>query len=351
MKYILAFLLLTTTLFASSQVDSTCYDCKQDTIIKGDVTYMQKSAACGTPWLSTGNPPWTNYWAGFMLNIINNNACPITISSFEAEFGGNTGYRIYTKAGTFVGFEANAAAWTTVGTIGGGLSGLGAGVMTPIPIAVNVTIPPGGTQAFYLTRTNNTVANRHTYITGSGTPGTTVYASNADISITEAKYIDVYFINIAPTSTRRPSIDVCYTVDCALPIELISFEGEKLKDHNILTWESASESNNDYYTIEHSEDGYSWFPLGYVSGMGNSTQITQYTYRHSNPKSVLNYYRLKQTDFDGKFEYFDIVSVDNRTKPLVISKRVNLMGQDVDENYKGFVVIHYTNGDIIKTVQ
>lgn len=184
---------------------------------QGIESTLKTTATCGAPWITTGYPAWTNYWAGYMINIINTSICPIEINSFEARFQGTSGYRIYTKSGTFVGFELNSAAWALVGTTNN-LTGLSTVAPTPIPIAVNITIPPGGIQGFYLTRTDNVVANRHLYVPGTGTAGTTVYASDGNLSITEGSYIDPYFAFLN-AGTRRPSLDVCYTINCVLEYE------------------------------------------------------------------------------------------------------------------------------------
>lgn len=95
-----------------------------------------------------------------------------------------------------------------------------------------------------------------------------------------------------------------------LPIELSFFRAELWDDNDVmLTWETYTEINNDYFTIEHSLNGKDYTQIGKVQGAGNSTDILNYEFLHENPENGENYYRLKQTDFDGQFEYFDIKSV------------------------------------------
>jgi hypothetical protein len=66
----------------------------------------------------------------------------------------------------------------------------------------------------------------------------------------------------------------------------------------------------------------------------------------------INYYRLKQFDYDGKFNYSKIISIDNRhSEAKVVKYMTNLIGQKVDKNYKGVVIIYYTDGSSIKTIQ
>ncbi len=95
-----------------------------------------------------------------------------------------------------------------------------------------------------------------------------------------------------------------------LPIELISFnfsvEGKDIE----LTWETASEVNNDYFTVERSQDAVNFEPVGRVDGKGNYNGLSKYTLTDFNPLTGVSYYRLKQTDFDGKYSYSDIISVN-----------------------------------------
>jgi hypothetical protein len=289
------------------------------------------TAACGTPFLSTGYPAWTNYWAGWMVKIINTNACPIVINSFEARFQGTAGYRIYTKAGTFIGFETTAGSWALVGNLAT-LTGTSVTAPTSIPIAVNVTIPIGGSQSFYLTRSDNVIANRHLYIAGAGTAGTTIYASNVDLSITEGEYVDPYFAALQ-VGTRRPSFDVCYSIACVLPIELVSFDGYNRTTYNQLSWITESETNNKYFTIERSIDAQNWMEIDKIDGAGSSSLPIHYEYKDlSFVKDANNYYRLKQTDYNEQYKYSSIIVVSNNPIKTVKNKKTyNMMGNECGE--------------------
>jgi len=307
---------------------------------------LQPLACPSNSTLSSGYPLWTNYWAGYMIKINNITTCSITINCFEARFQGTSGYRIYTKTGTFVGFETTAGAWILVGTAAN-LTGLSTVAPTPIPIAVNVTIPPGASQSFYLTRTDNVIANRHLYITGVGTAGTTVYAADANIQITEGSYIDPFFafLNIG---TRRPSLDVYYNTVCVLPIELVKFDGKYYDKANNLSWITALEINNDYFVVERSEDGLNWLEVGKIDGSGTSQQLKNYSFKDKNFSNTVNYYRLTQVDYNGESTKSNIIVIDNRIDSPIIIRTTNLIGQDVTEEYKGLKFLYYSNGVIKK---
>lgn len=95
-----------------------------------------------------------------------------------------------------------------------------------------------------------------------------------------------------------------------LPIELRSFEAN-CKDGAInVQWVTVTEVTNDYFTLEHSEDGVAWSEVVKIKSKGNSTTDQYYT-TTSNPPSLqrINYYRLKQTDFSGGSKYFHTAAV------------------------------------------
>lgn len=101
-----------------------------------------------------------------------------------------------------------------------------------------------------------------------------------------------------------------------LPVELVSFKGKLNNGKVILDWVTSTELSNDYFSIEYSYDGKSFDPIGKVKGAGDSQVEHQYSFLHENPKSGINYYRFKQVDFDGTFEYSEIISVELTVKSV-----------------------------------
>ncbi|HEY0031147.1 MAG TPA: T9SS type A sorting domain-containing protein [Bacteroidia bacterium] len=95
-----------------------------------------------------------------------------------------------------------------------------------------------------------------------------------------------------------------------LPVELLSFKGKSLLKSVQLEWVTATEIINDYFTIEKTRDGSNFEIVTTVDGAGNSTSINSYVAYDTDPQSGVNYYRLKQTDFNGQFTYFETISVD-----------------------------------------
>ncbi len=88
-----------------------------------------------------------------------------------------------------------------------------------------------------------------------------------------------------------------------VPVELISFEAEKSGAASLLTWETATELNNDRFEVERKGENGTWAKIGEVKGAGNSNEILKYAWLDESPLLGMNYYRLRQVDFDGQFTY------------------------------------------------
>ena len=110
------------------------------------------------------------------------------------------------------------------------------------------------------------------------------------------------------------------STDNPLPIELISFEAKKGDGFYVnLHWITASEQNNDFFTVERSRHGKVWEKVGVVKGAGNSNSILRYTLTDENPYAGISYYRLKQTDFDGSFSYSEIRMINLKISQIQIA--------------------------------
>lgn len=99
------------------------------------------------------------------------------------------------------------------------------------------------------------------------------------------------------------------TGNVPLPITLAHFDAVQVEDHVALDWTTASETNNDFFTIERSINGGPVEVVGRVEGAGNSAEQLAYSFADPVVESGRVMYRLKQTDFDGQFTYFDWVAV------------------------------------------
>lgn len=160
--------------------------------------------------------------------------------------------------------------------------------------------------------------------------------------------IDVYCrLNRAGEDWWLDNFELYEVTQSALPVELSSFEGQTLDGYNLITWTTESENNSDYFSLESSFDGEEWKQINLQGAAVNSTSTTNYHYSDDNFRK-LTYYRLKQYDIDGQNETFGPISVVRHGILRTVHKTVNLLGQDVDENYKGIVVIIYQDGSLEK---
>ena len=115
-------------------------------------------------------------------------------------------------------------------------------------------------------------------------------------------------VNVGAFSEFHPGTD-SNDPNSVLPMQLTYFKAERENGEVILSWQTASEWNNDYFTIERSANGIDFEEVKRVSGQGNSADVVSYTGYDQAPLIGLSYYRLKQTDFDGRFTYSKIVSI------------------------------------------
>ncbi|HNT79689.1 MAG TPA: PKD domain-containing protein [Bacteroidia bacterium] len=95
-----------------------------------------------------------------------------------------------------------------------------------------------------------------------------------------------------------------------LPVSLISLTARTYGSHNLLKWKTASETNNDGFMIERSENAKDFQPIGFVKGAGNSNSVRTYEFVDTDVNRLLYFYRLKQVDINGRFEYSETVSLN-----------------------------------------
>lgn len=116
------------------------------------------------------------------------------------------------------------------------------------------------------------------------------------------------------------------------PVTLLTFNVKSNNlDQSHLNWSTAQEQNNQGFEIEHSINGNDFRKVGFVNGSGNTSEKKDYSFIHQSPVNGINYYRLKQIDIDGKFEYSQIESLDFESEfelsvyPNPIQDELNIM--------------------------
>ena len=97
----------------------------------------------------------------------------------------------------------------------------------------------------------------------------------------------------------------------ALSIELDEFWGSAVDSYNEIYWTTVSELDNDYFVVSYSKDGYDFKDIGTIDGAGTTNQEHKYRFIHVNAERGVSYYKLKQVDYNGVYEEFHIISINN----------------------------------------
>lgn len=116
-----------------------------------------------------------------------------------------------------------------------------------------------------------------------------------------------------------------------LPVELVYFEASPMDDYIVLNWETATETDNDYFIIERSKNGKRWEEVDKVDGAGTSIETIKYEYFDFNAVIGDNYYRLRQVDFSGRETISEIVyaSIAGATTQLAVYPNPTSNGSSV----------------------
>ena len=180
------------------------------------------------------------------------------------------------------------------------------------------TVPNGGCP-------NDETYNNSSYVGAQSalSPYTGGISGNAEFNLSGLTVGQTYYLYVdgygSASSTFYIEVPTgCQTCNTPLPIELISFEARKNNRDVNLTWQTASERNNDFFTVERSPNGIDWDVLELIDGAGSSTELLSYETYDNYPLKGISYYRLKQTDFDGKATYSAIKSISNTEDLMVL---------------------------------
>lgn len=305
---------------------------------------------------------WTTSSCNASLEVATNNTFtsmvsgyPLSVTSSPYSVTGlSAGTSYYYRLRTSMGSNSNAitSSYSTTQTITTTASSVGGSV------ASDQNVVSGGSAATVNLsgHTGSVVKWQRDVIldfsTATDVSNTTTSVTGASMgAITQTVYYRAVVQN--GTCATANSAYVKITMVASLPIELLYFNGVVCETGNRLYWSSSSENNNDYFNIEKTRDGIDWNSIVTIEGAGNSNNQLYYSFVDEDVESIINYYRLKQTDYDGKFKYSDIISIDNRTnKVKEIDKITNILGQEVDlQYYRGLVIIYYTDGSSQKMIK
>jgi len=122
-------------------------------------------------------------------------------------------------------------------------------------------------------------------------------------------------INLKYTTVEACLSDISGQISTILPIELLLFEAKMNNNNVLLLWETATEKDNDFFSVYKSKNSFDFSKIGEIDGAGNSSTSKQYSFTDKQVESGTTYYRLKQTDFSGTFTYSDIIAIQTEPHP------------------------------------
>ncbi|MFN3444689.1 MAG: T9SS type A sorting domain-containing protein, partial [Bacteroidia bacterium] len=204
--------------------------------------------------------------------------------------------------------------------------------VTPSATSANVTFTAGDGQGrmvvarlsstLAVAPTNNTLYNASAVYGSANTTGTgnfIVYMGNGtSVNVTGLTALTGYTFDVYEYNGKYMHNNFAGAISSATtttPVKLVSLKATRVNEDVLVSWKTASEVNNRGFNIERSVDGNRFELVGFVKGSGNSSASNNYTFEDAAAFAKVGvsklYYRLKQMDNDGKFEYSQVVTVVN----------------------------------------
>ncbi len=133
--------------------------------------------------------------------------------------------------------------------------------------------------------------------------------------VTQGNFDLGYFVSDAALDFTDPTwysanLNNPITVAGVVPVELTSFSAVGTRDGVQLNWETATEINNHRFEIERSNDSQNFTIVGFVNGRGTTTEKSSYSFVDKGVNEGKYYYRLKQVDYNGAYEYSQVIEVE-----------------------------------------
>lgn len=141
------------------------------------------------------------------------------------------------------------------------------------------------------------------------------------------------------------------------PITLTTFTGKRVGSTIRLAWETATEENNDYMEVQRSRDGKRFEALDRVQGQGTTATPQRYAFTDEQPLPGVNYYRLKQVDYDGNYEYHRTIAVlfadkyaDQKVTlfPSIATDQLNVSLQQEASSDGALVIYNLTGQEVLR---
>ncbi|MEM9885042.1 MAG: T9SS type A sorting domain-containing protein [Bacteroidota bacterium] len=169
-----------------------------------------------------------------------------------------------------------------------------------------------------------------------------------------------FMVDITQTGISGTGGDPVITGTCgSLPVELVTFEAKAEEEKVMLKWKTASEIDNSGFEVERSTDGVNFYKIGWVEGEGKSNREVTYKYVDQEARAnTTYYYRLRQVDFDGKYEYSNVETAEISDKninirlfpnPSLVSQQVQLQ-INADSDINGRAEVFDMSGRLVQSL-
>jgi hypothetical protein len=281
-----------------------------------------------------------------------NCATPQCIGTQSIVVGTNNGYSVSEPASSFVGTTADGCGWNGANNNSAWFNFVASATSSYITMSGIANPTPGGndTQSIIFSRTGDcssmgtinvptggclddvgdaTSVNLMDYLTPDGGIASinNLYnngiSANVEFKLSGLTVGQTYYMYIdgnggVSSSFYIEALSGCETCNTPLPIELAYFDAQMIDKVTHLSWQTASERNNDYFSIERSANGIDWIVLETMKGVGFSDRFISYETFDLRPLRGISYYRLKQTDFDGKSSYSQIRTISNMNELIIL---------------------------------
>mgnify|MGYP000082505637 CR=1 FL=1 len=177
------------------------------------------------------------------------------------------------------------------------------------------------------------------------------FSGNGTLSAAQetALLADGMYVNVHTSFVGSGELRGQIVFQNTLPVEMLYFNAAFINGINKLKWATGTELNNDYFEIQHSTNGIEFSTIDKVDGAGTTLNERTYEFAHKSPKSGLNYYRLRQVDFDGNYEFSNITEVKSELTrlsiyPNPVQEQLNI------KNYTGTIRIFNAIGIQVKEI-
>jgi hypothetical protein len=214
--------------------------------------------------------------------------------------------------GVSLGYDFNNTVLSGgTGTLAIVSSGLPANVQPKTPsvaggnkLALNAAVPPGAGSGYFMNSGDSVLVDKLSLSTNTILANSTLILAYRQIPTLAPRFVFSIYVgttNIGLTTAQTTAIGPSF--DAPLPVNLASFTANVNARDVSLNWKTEKEINNKGFDVERKSTDGSWTKVGYVEGKGNTSSITAYKFDDKKLDKGKYSYRLKQTDYNGNFEY------------------------------------------------